>query len=225
MGKRKGNDIDRLLEEVQKGIEKTEPRSRANMIILYLCGASEKLSQARFALKMMSFFYIYKNDYIDPADDVKIEKKIYFCIDSFFIFLYSCFDILAQAVNQKYQLGLTEREVNLKKVSSELQRKNYNNKLSRHLQDLQKTRFFKSMEKYRHCAVHRRQIYILEEVRRGTKGYNYSSTGPGETITRYICDDPLVLKPQIKKKRELKIFCEKMIEDAEKHIRKIAELI
>jgi len=87
MGKRKGNDIDRLLEEVQKGIEKTEPRSRANMIRLYLCGASEKLSQARFALKMMSFFISIKIIILTPQTMSKLRKRSTF-VSTLFLFFY-----------------------------------------------------------------------------------------------------------------------------------------
>lgn len=186
-----------------------EPRARRRRITLYASGIGAKLRQANYALKRIR--EIDQNADTDIATGVvplPLPDDVYFYVDSFFAFAYSVFDVFAQVVNQKCNLGIDERGVTYKSVAN-------NNAIAGTPLELAMqmtlcSHKWRNLEKYRHCSTHRRQIYIeaRTNVIQGTPGYR--TAGPVSTTVRVLCDDPYALNPSTAQNRDLVKYCEGM---------------
>lgn len=212
------------IESMSNRIIRGESKKIAALIQLYSQGVKTKLRNAEFALTMLRNLAGQSDDSI-YIPGFTVLDSIHFYIDSFFAFLYSSFDVIAQIINQKLNMAIDEQQVSFKRVKSKLDQNYQGTILQQICFKLLATTFFINLERYRNCSTHRRQIYIESKTttRSGTPGYSVS--GPLTIIERLLCDNPLILKPKLSQKKELIIYCSKMLKRAKIEIDKIAKTL
>jgi len=203
-----------------------ESKKLASNIELYSSGLKAKLRQSEFALKKIK--ELIEQDYSGSTStqDNRFphDEKIHFFVDTFFAFLNSTFDICAQIINQKYKLGKDEKDVNFKNIIQILKTESPQPPLYHIVKKTPKKIFFINLNKYRHCSLHRRQIYIETESHstKGTKGYNVTFSTFSNFIQRVLCDDPFSINPKIKQKRIVNEYCMDIFNKAINEIKNIA---
>ncbi len=217
-------DVYADIESMSNRILQGESEEISALIQIYSQGVKTKLRNAEFALTMLNNL-AGQSDKSIYIQGFTVLDSIHFYIDSFFAFLYSSFDVIAQVINQKLKMAIDEQQVHFKRVKRELEQNHQGTKLQQILSKLLATNFFINLERYRNCSTHRRQIYIESKTttRSGTPGYSVS--GPLTIIERLLCDNPLAIKPKLSQKRELMTYCSKMLKRAEIEITKIAKTL
>lgn len=212
------------LQAMSQRLAKGEGHRISKRIELYSVGVSAKFRNAEFALGMLQQL-ASQADSASTSETAEFgtTDKLHFYLDSYFAFLYSTFDVISQVVNQKLRLGIDERQVSFKRVTSDLAKKKAGTKVEKTYQSISQSKFFKNLERYRNCSTHRRQIYIKEMTVKISETAGYSSTGDIVTVRRVICDDPLTLKPSVKQDREIITYTSKVLERAKEEISKIAK--
>lgn len=211
---------------VDKGNAEIPQKTRKQKVKLYAEGLKVKITQVDFALERLA-------EFDNKADDTTISTgqgvftiidQVYFYSDTFWTFLYSSLDVLAQIVNQAMNLGFDEKTVSFNRVNSKLQGNRYVGRpIASKFDTCINSKAFKNLDRYRQCSTHRRQIYISEETRqvRTTAGYQISTTGPLTTVTRILCDNPLVLKPKTEQRRKIPDYMVKTRNKILKYIEQI----
>lgn len=197
---------------------------------LYTEGLKAKVTQVNFALDKLSDFSNISDDTTTSTgqDGITITDKVHFYSDTFWTFLYSSLDVLAQVVNQAMNLGFDEKNVSFDQVHSKLQGNKYKQSaIAKKFRECVKSNAFKNLDRYRNCSTHRRQIYIEEEVKKvkGTAGYQSSSTGPVVNVLRTLCDDALVLNPKTDQNRKIPDYMIKTRGKILQHIEQILKEI
>jgi len=195
--------IDSLMEQANNIIPQ---KTRKQKVKLYAEGLKAKITQMSFALEKLSEFDNKSDDTVMSTEQKSftITEQVHFYSDTFWTFLYSSLDVLAQLVNQAMKLGFDEKNVSFIQVNSKLQGNKYKDKtIAKKFDECIKSKAFKNLERYRNCSTHRRQIFILEEMKKvkGTAGYQVSSTAPVTTVVRTLCDNPLELNVKVEQKR------------------------
>ena len=214
------DDICKVIKKLLPSINNSRIHRK---IRIYVNGLYGKLENAEFALSKIEEI-ISETKVYDASSE--IEPEIYFYVDSFFAFLYSCFDVLAQILNQYFNLNQNEKNVYFKNIIKSRVIKRENLALYNELDRIVfRKRYFKNLEKYRNCSTHRRQIYIQREITRTAEPPGYSITAEITRITWIICDDPLMLKPSIIQKRPLYEYSFKICEDVKKDINTIIKFL
>jgi cell fate (sporulation/competence/biofilm development) regulator YlbF (YheA/YmcA/DUF963 family) len=215
-------EIDALPEKVRDIPQKTRRRK----VYLYSQGLKSKIRQSQYALSELTTFSDQAEQITTTTapEEFMIAEKVHFYCDAFWAFLYSSLDILAQIINQSLKLGMDEREVSFKKVASRLDK---NTGLSKKIQACLSSKAFRNLERYRNCSMHRRAIYIEEEVRtvRGTTGYRSASSSVIQEVVRTICDNPLVATPKTSQNRLIPQYMEDTKESILKHVEDIVKNI
>lgn len=196
-------DFKNQISELVNEIADLELSTIKKKIVLYGTGIGAKLLNAEYALGRLSDLNIYPDDISSTIPDICVKDQIHFFVDSFFAFSYSSYDVLAQVINQKLQLGLNEYQVSIKRIKNHINSTS-NLSLYNKIEDLLKKNHFKNLDKYRNCSTHRRQIYLETKtiLVSGTPGYSSTSLNT-TSITRVLCDDPITLTPKITQGREL----------------------
>jgi len=214
--------IDSLVVEVDTTIRQ---KTRRQKVRLYSAGLKAKIKQADFALQKLSEYDNRSDEIITSTgeDDFLITEQVHFYCDTFWTFLYSSLDVLAQIVNQVLRLNLKERAVTFKGVKSKLHSRQNASRIQKRFERCFSSKAFKNLDRYRNCSTHRRQIYMKEETKseKGTAGYKSSTTGTVVTVVRTLCDNPLVLSPRTSQNRRIPKY---MAETRDKILRHI-ELI
>lgn len=212
------------IDEMSNRLIQGKPRHISNRIILYSEGVKAKLKNADYALSMITELSPQSDNLItSDSQSFCINDKIQFYVDSFFAFLYSTFDIISHVINQEHRLALDEKDVSFKRVKRNLNQSHQGTNIRQLFNKLSGKVFFKNLDKYRNCSTHRRQIFIETIIRTGTVGY--STTGDFPEVYRWICDDPLSLKPRTKKERVLVDYCKDMLNKVKSEIINISENI
>ena len=193
---------------------------------LYAEGLKAKLTQVNFTLDKLSEFNNITDDSTTSTgqDGFAITGQVHFYSDTFWTFLYSSLDVLAQVVNQAMNLGFDEKNVSFDQVNSKLRGNKYKQSaIAKKFAGCVKSNAFKNLDRYRNCSTHRRQIYIEEEVKKvkGTAGYQSSSTGPVVSVVRTLCDDALVLNPKTNQNRRIPDYMIKTRDKILQHIEQI----
>lgn len=155
-----------------------------------------------------------------------VEEKVNFYCECFWDFLRSSLDILAQLINELCSLPLDEQSVDFKQVANELRSRARDTPLERAVNNCRSDGAFKTLEEYRHCSMHRRQVYI--ETRRhttditGTRGYD-SATSLQRQITfeSHLCNNPWDLTPVVDYQRPVAKYCERLLQTIERRIKTI----
>lgn len=208
--------IDGLIEKSRREIQQT---SRRQKIEIYGEGLKGKLRQARFAIERMTSL----SPDVDSSSGVEVfsclDKAQFFC-DAFWAFSYASLDIVAQIINQFETLRLDERKISFKTICSKSDLKSA---IRHEIEKIQRMDFFKNLEKYRNCCLHRRLIYIKEETTKHTPGYSISSSGPTSRLT--LCDDPYALTPRIDQDREIVEYCSKSFQHLCKSLKQLFALL
>lgn len=217
--------VDLLVDQANRIIPQ---KTRRRKLKLYAEGLKAKITQVNFALDKLSEFNNKTDETTTSTvqDAISITDQVHFYCDTFWTFLYSSLDVLAQVANQAMKLGFAdERQVSLARVNQKLQSGAYKaSKISKKFADCIKSKAFKNVDRYRNCSTHRRQIYIEEITKsvRGTAGYQSSTTGPLVTVVRMLCDNPLELNPKTEQKRRIPEY---MIKTREKILYYIEEML
>lgn len=209
--------------------EAVPERRRRRRIQIYAKGIEAKIRQARFALDRLRSLSIEDEGVTSTStpEVLSNEEQAEFYNDCLWTFLFSAFDILGQVLNQTYNLGFDEREVNLVSVAQALSVK-IGDPVAGQVEQLLRSNTFKTVKKYRHCSVHRRQIALTHVMAKITEAYSFSTvdvTGPSKTRQRLLCDDPYTIDPKFKKHRDLVDFAEAHIARTEKKISKILDCL
>jgi len=209
------------IEEMSNRLVRDTPRRISSRIVLYSSGAKAKLKNAEYALSKMRELSSQSDNITTSTDqDFLISEKLQFYVDSFFAFLYSTFDIISQVINQKYKMGLNEKEVSFDKVKRKLNSSHQGDSIQVLFNKVSAKTFFKNLDKFRNCSTHRRQIYIKTTIETATPGY--STSGDIRIVRRVLCDDPLSLNPKTKRNRELIEYCTSMLDKVKSEISKMS---
>lgn len=226
--------IDQLIGKTTRG---TKQKARGQKIVLYAEGLKDKLKQAQFAIESM-------NNLSSDVDSSSVEKdfsildKAHFFCDAFWAFAYASLDVTAQIINQSEKLQFNEYDVSFKVTCREIDPKS---PIRHEMEKIQKKNFFRNLEKYRNCCLHRRSIYIKEETHivTHTAGYDVTQTCnviPGRTsiakgarteVTgrRILCDNPHALPPRTKQNREIVSYCSKSFQDLSASLKQLLATI
>jgi len=201
---------------------------KTRKINIYINGLYGKFENAEYALDKIKEITQETGTY--SAYTPEIDPEIHFYVDSFFAFLYSCLDVLAQILNQYYvelnRLNLDEKQISFKKILRKIKNNNINLPVNLKFEKVMSSRFFRNLDKYRNCSTHRHQIYIEREQKTisATAGY-ISATDEIPTVLWIICDDPLKLKPSIKQRRDLYNYSKRMYDNIKRKIENIINLL
>lgn len=169
-----------------------------------------KLKQADYALNALKI-HTREPRLAETATDqaFSAEEKVYFYSDSFWAFLCAALDVLAQIINQTNSLGFDERTPSFKTVLERLSRSAPNSPLTRILTRIRDSNYYKSLDKYRNCGLHRRHIFVERREQTATVPPGYTPTLPVRTTEWILCDDPYTLNPRTRQNREIVDFCQK----------------
>lgn len=205
--------IDNLIERAENSIH---DKKKKDKVILYAEGLKSKIREADFALNRLT-------QEIGLANE--ISEEIHFFNDSFWVFLASCTDVIAQIINISCNLKQDEKQVERKKICAMLQKRQPNSKLTKNFEKLIKSRPYFNADKYRNCCLHRRHIYIelSSTTKKISKGY--TTSGPLSIKIWAICDDPLVVKPTVKKNRVIPTYLTENKNKTKELIRKVIDTI
>lgn len=220
------DEIEKVQNKLLLVVGKSKVKTRK--INIYINGLYGKFENTEYALDKIKEITQETRTY--NAYTSEIDPEIHFYVDSFFAFLYSCLDVLAQILNQYYEelnkLNLDERQISFKKILNVIKDKNLNLPVNAEFEKIVSSRYFRNLDKYRNCSTHRHQIYIKREQTTisETAGYT-SSTGELPTVLWIICDDPLKLKPSIKQRRDLYDYSKRMYDNIKREIENIINLL
>lgn len=228
------NSIDNLLRKLSRR------RLRTPTPKLYAEQVKAKLKNAYFSLEILKELESLTQT-VEVQDDttsttavrtptaqnfLTVEEKVNFYCECFWDFLRSSLDILAQLINELRSLSLDERSVDFKQVANELCSCAKDTPLERAVNNCRRSEAFKTLEEYRHCSMHRRQVYI--ETKRhttdisGTRGYD-SATSLQRQITfeSNLCNNPWDLAPVVDYQRPVVKYCEHLLQAIERRINTI----
>ena len=196
-------------------------------IKIYINGLYGKFENAEYALDKIKEITQETGTY--SAYKPEIDPEIHFYVDSFFAFLYSCFDVLAQILNQYYEelnrLNFKEKQISFKRILYEIKDNQLNLPVNAEFEKVVSSRYFRNLDKYRNCSTHKHQIYIERQQTTVSVTSGYTFTGELPTIQWIICDDPLKLKPSIKQRRDLYNFSKRMYDNIKEKIENIINVI
>lgn len=169
-----------------------------------------KILQTEIALDRLKQFGEKTDESISSTgeDSFLIRDQVAFYCDSFWVFLYSSLDVLAQIANQCMKLDYSEDEVSYKKLkgkfNSETKYKGIYTKWRKCLD----SKAFKNLERYRNCSVHRRQICIFEDSTstKITPGYSSSVASNIQSVVRTLCDNPYELNPKKRNTKTIPLY-------------------
>lgn len=195
--------IDRLLQRLHsRGIATSNTT-------LYAEAVKTKLRQARFSLETLRQLVPQEDQVQDttiiPATQglLNVSGLVGFYCDSFWDSLRSALDILAQLVNELRSLGISERDVDIKKVAAGVKSTALGSPLDKALDNLLNSSAFIQLEDYRNCTTHRRPPFIrtwtVTTSVSGTPGYDYSASSIQQrtVIERDLCINPWALGPRV----------------------------
>lgn len=216
-------------ESVKKLLEKLNRRHLStSSTTLYAQQVEAKFKNARYSLhklKELERPIVVGSGTVLSEPLNNVEKVNFYC-DCFWDFLRSSIDILAQLINELTSRTLDERSVDIKRVAQNIDPSLYP-QLKTSVDYLLRLTAFNTLEDYRHCSMHRRQVYIetiaqeLEIL--GTRGYDIStdSSTSERKQTRYIshiCRNPWDLIPDVDYSRTTATFCEELLKKVEKRM-------
>lgn len=209
-----------------KAIPAIPQKIRKARVSLYAEGLKAKLSQSQYALKRLAELSDQEDatrSTTDP-DAYGIQEQVAFYCDTFWAFLYSTLDVLAQLVNQVQKLTLEEQAVSFKNVRTTLPTAS---SLREAFDKCFRSRAFKNLDRYRNCSTHRRQICIQVKTATTTytPGYAATATGDVTIAVRRLCDNPLDHKPRFTQDRKLPDYMAKTMAQIHTHIELILDTI
>lgn len=211
-------------ESIKTLLEKLEHRHLSTpKATLYARQVEAKFKNTRYSLHKLQEFKLPVATGSSMASSTLLDNDelINFYCDCFWDFLRSSIDVLAQLINERTSLGLNERDVDIKQVATHPNLTSYP-QLKTSVNYLLSLQAFKELEHYRHCSIHRRQVYIKiieqKESILGTRGYSSTTSDTKEsTYVSYLCRDPqdLTATPDIDDSKTVDMFCQELLEKIE----------
>lgn len=196
---------------------------RKKLLKMYLLGLEDRLKQVDFCLFMLKSLSGNSTNMTSTTTGITfdVDRQAEFYCDTFWTWVYSSLDILAQILNQTENLNLDENKVSFDKIIQDIQTNHPTFPILPILQRINRAHFRKWTKAYRNCANHRRPVNLwhFRETVRQTRSYE-TSTAPIEKTVRYICDHTMTLKPSDKKKKNLIDRCENTYMNLNKFILK-----
>jgi hypothetical protein len=184
---------------------------RRRLLQMYLLGLEDRLKQVDFCLSMLKSLSGNSTNMTSTTTGITfdVDRQAEFYCDTFWTWVYSSLDILAQIINQTENLKFDENKASFDKIIQDIQNNHPTLPILPFLQKINKARFRKWTKAYRNCANHRRPINLwhVRETVKQTRSYQ-TSTAPIEKTVRYICDHTMTLKPNLKTKKNLIDRCE-----------------
>lgn len=184
---------------------------RVGRIHLYARGMLQKLRQAEYALGQLVQLVSSLSNRTDSTDATPTvlneRQQIGYHNDSFWTFLFSAYEILAQIINQTQSYGIREKDVAFNRVTEAVKRRAPNSRLQRKLDKIKKSHHYGYVSKYRHCSNHRRPICVGVDLREFRVNEAYEDVSGSKDTVVLICDDPYHMTPKFKKMRELHKYC------------------
>jgi len=225
------SQIEKVIKKLLSG--RKQPKSKSRKINIYINGLYGKFENTEYALNKIK--EITQESEPSGFYTQEINPEVHFYVDSFFAFLYSCLDVLAQVLNQNYKdlnkLKLDERQISFKGILYKIKKENLRLPINVELKNIVSGNYFKNLDKYRNCSTHRHQIYIKKEQNTisETAGYT-TSTGELPIVQWIICDDPFgfdgeTKKPPIKQRRDLYKYSEQMYKNIKRKIDNIVNIL
>lgn len=146
---------------------------------------------------------------------LSVAERVNFYCECFWDFLRSSLDILAQLINEVRSMSLDERSVDFKQVGSELSGRFSGTDLQRAMENCKNSDEFKTLEDYRHCSMHRRQVFIntttIEISHTGTAGYDARVGDKRISYRSFLCNNPWDITPVVDESRPVVTYCEGLI--------------
>lgn len=214
-------------ESIKTLLEKLEHRHLSTpKATLYARQVEAKFKNTRYSLHKLQEFKLPVATGSSMASSTLLDNDelINFYCDCFWDFLRSSIDVLAQLINERTSLGLNERDVDIKQVATHPNLTSYP-QLKTPVNYLLSLQAFKKLEHYRHCSIHRRQVYIKtieqKESILGTRGYSSTTSDTKEsTYVSYLCRDPqdLTATPDIDDSKTVDMFCQELLEKIERQM-------
>ncbi len=208
-----------IINEMAERISVNEPTKVSKRIKLYSSGVIAKIQHADYALTKLKELSA-QSDASSTNQNIEftVSERLHFYVDSFFAFLYSSFDVIAQVINQKLHLNKDERKVSITSIKGAIDNNCSGITLNTILDQLFRSNWFKNLDKYRNCSTHRRQIYIRAKTITIEETPYYNATSELTTVERLLCDDPFSLNPTVRQERELISYCENILNHVSEEI-------
>lgn len=203
--------VKNYMKNVEDNVRQKQRKEKLN---IYCEGLKSKATQVNFSVKELIKLKDQTDTHATASDPeyVSVTNRVAFYCDSFWIFLYSCLDILGQIVNQSMDLKFAEKKTSFKGIKEYLDKHHKDTQIQKNFAKCFNSREFKNLDHYRNCSIHRRHIYFEEQLMTTHHQPGYSvttSTSNTTTVVRTICDNPLDLKPKTKQKRKVPEYLEK----------------
>lgn len=153
---------------------------------------------------------------------LSVKEKVNFYCECFWDFLRSSLDILAQLINDVQSLPLDEQSVDFKQVGNELNDRFRGFPLQRAVDNCRNSDAFETLEGYRHCSMHRRQVFIEttthDITQEGTVGYYSGTSIKRTTYKSHLCNNPWDIEPVVDYNRPVGRYCESLIRAIERRM-------
>jgi hypothetical protein len=213
--------IDDLLKRLKK---KNLLTPRVN---LYSESLKSKLLQARWSLDLLRKIEHIPNivgqaTSQEPWDRTSTNEKIYFFCECFWDFLRSSIEFVAQLINELRSLSINEDDVSFSIVRDRMKPTMSTTLLFKSMHSLERSWAFKTLNSYRHCSTHRRQVCIFElpaTPAPTTSAYSLilggSTTGE---MNRYLCKNPYKIQPRPDLKKPIVTYNEEIIKEIERRL-------
>lgn len=212
-------EIEESIKELLAKLERSQ--SSTSKTTVYAGQVEAKFKNTRYSLYKLQELKqpMAADSSIRSSTLLDNRELINFYCDCLWDFLRSSIDILAQLINELASVGMNEKDVDIKKVAARLD-PTLHPQLKTSVDYLLRTRAFKTLEHYRHCSTHRRQVFIKTIKQEmsifGTKGYDSSTSETKQaTYESYICRNPWDLEPNIDYRQPLDVFCEELLKKVE----------
>jgi len=157
-------------------------QSRRRKLKLYLAGLESKVRQADYAIFLIEKYEDRYDSISSTTEDetLNIKEQVEFYCDTFWIFLYSTLDVLAQIINHAYRFNIDEKDVSFKGLKTRIDNTISGSDVEIEYNRIRRSNAFINAVKYRNCSIHRRPIFIQEEITQitHTRGYTITSTHP-----------------------------------------------
>lgn len=163
--------------------------------------------------------------------DLAFEQKRHFYLNSFWAFSFSALDILANIINMVYHAVKGERNVSFARLADGYRSKRFRGQetipatILAKLEETTKRFYFKRLERFRHCCLHRRAVCLRDNTTTDSTAYDYFASASDCRRTTWICDVPDQLPPRFNKNKLLEEECQAIRKGIEEDVITILGLL
>jgi hypothetical protein len=188
---------------------------RKTYLRIYLASLMQRLKEVDYASERLGSLSSRTTE--SSAEGLTRQAKRDFYANCFWALAYSVLDILAHVVNTVHRVVTDESKVSFLAAAHSYSRVPPRAKTSGSLpvkltsrrQKIENRQYFKRLQAYRQCCLHRRAVCVSETVTTTTVSMAYADTTSGQepVIKTVLCDDPNDMKPKFAKGRDLENEC------------------